>query len=304
MGLSYLPVLGMLAGLLLVAGVCGAVAALRGWDPGGTRRGEGGLRRRARRAVEELPAGWRANYRYLLVASVVLAIGTWAWTGWPAHGVVAGAGLAGLPFVLHPGGSARAQIERLDAVGEWLQQLVSVHGSGKPLEQTIRELTAVPVGVRREVDALARRLETGIPARRAYRAFADDMGDLIGDDLTMLLLDHAATRGPGLARVLEAKAASVARKAAGLRDVDAERAKSRANARRVSLFVLGVVAVALANPAYTAPYGTGPGQAGLLLLGTGFAGALMWLRKMARPRAEPRLLLTPAEREKRTGAGS
>lgn len=302
MGLSYLAVLGMLAGLLLVAGVCGAVAALRGWTP--ARRGGGGLRRRARRAVAELPAGWAANYRHLLAASVVLGVVVWAWTGWPVHGMVAAAGLAGLPFVLHPGGSARAQIERLDAVGEWLQQLVSVHGSGKPLEQTIRELTAVPEAVRGAVDALARRLEAGVPARQAYRGFADDMGDLIGDDISMLLLDHATTRGPGLARVLESKAASVAAKAAGLRDVDAERAKSRANARRVSLFVLAVVAVALANPGYTAPYGTGPGQGGLLLLGAGFAGALVWLRKMAQPRPEPRLLLTAAERETTAGARS
>ncbi|MFE5841975.1 type II secretion system F family protein [Streptomyces niveus] len=302
MSLSYLPFLGMLAGLLLVVGICGAVAALRGWGPRGS--GRGGVRRRARRAVAELPAGWRANYRHLCAASAVLGVVVWAWTGWPMHGVVAGAALAGLPFVLHPGGSARAQIDRLDAVGEWLQQLVSVHGGGKPLEQTIRELSTVPPAVRREVNALARRLESGIPARQAYRGFADDMGNLIGDDITMLLLDHAATRGPGLARVLETKAASVAAKAAGLRDVDAERAKSRANARRVSLFVLAVVAVALANPAYTAPYGTGPGQGGLLLLGAGFAGALVWLRRMAQPRPEPRLLLTAAERETTAGERS
>ncbi|WP_406349369.1 type II secretion system F family protein [Streptomyces sp. NBC_00144] len=294
---SYLSVLGMVAGLFVTLGVFGAVAVLRGWRPA-ARAGSGALKRRGRRALEELPEGWRSNYRYVLGASAVLCVLMWAWTGWPIHGLMAGAALAGLPFVLYPGGSAKAQIARTEAVAEWLQQLASVHSAGKPLEQTIRELDTVPPPIRVEVAALAGRLSSGIPVRDAYRGFADDMGEWIGDDIALLFLDHIKTRGQGLSRILAAKAVSVARKASDLQDIDAERAKSRANVRRVSIFAIVVVGVILANPSYSAPFGSPVGQGGLLVLAALFAGALVWLRKMAHLRPEPRLLLSAGEREK------
>ncbi|MER5696025.1 type II secretion system F family protein [Streptomyces mirabilis] len=295
---SSLAVAGMLAGALSAVGLAGLVAVLCGWQPGLRARRPGRIVRRARRAVEELPPGWRDNYRLLLACAAGAGVVMWALTGWPVHGLVAAAAVAGLPFVLHPGGSGRMEVARLEAIAEWLQQLASVRSGGKPLEATIVELDTVPGLLRSEVGRLADRLSSGIPARWAYRAFADDLGDRIGDDICQLFMDHVTTRGPGLARALAAQAASVARHASDLRDIDAERAKARAEARRVSLFAITVVGVILVNGTYSAPFATALGQLGLLVLGALFVLSLIWLRKMAEMDEEPRTLLSAEERAK------
>jgi len=297
MTLSYLSVLGMGAGAACALGGAGLIAVVRGWRPHAGRGGAGRLRGRMRQAVMELPAGWRDNYRLLLAVAAGAGIVMWAVTGWPVHGLLAAAAVAGLPFVLYPGGSGRAEVARLEALAEWLQQLASVRSGGKPLEATIVQLDTVPVLLRREVGALAARLSSGMPARHAYRALADDLADRIGDDVTQLFMDHVTSRGPGLARALAAQAVLVARQAADLRDIDAERAKARSEARRVSLFAIAVVGVILVNGSYAAPFATPLGQLGLLVLAVLFVLSLWWLRKMAEMDDEPRTLLPAGQRQ-------
>ncbi|RRR87004.1 type II secretion system F family protein [Streptomyces sp. RP5T] len=293
---SYLSALGMLAGAVVVLGLTGVVAALRGWQPAvrGVRAGR--VRGRLVRAVAELPPGWRDNYRLLLAGAAGVGVLMWAVTGWPVHGLLAFATVAGLPFVLYPGGSGRTEVARLEAIAEWLQQLASVRAGGKPLESTIVELDTVPALLEGPVSRLADRLSSGLPARWAYRGLADDLASRIGDDLAQLFMDHVTSRGPGLARALSAQAALVARQAADLRDIDAERAKARSEARRVSLFAIAVVAVILVNGSYAEPFATPIGQVGLLVLGALFVASLLWLRRMAVMEEEPRTLLTAEER--------
>lgn len=295
MSLSYLSVLGMGAGAACALGGAGLLAVARGWRPKARGRGAG-LRGRAARAVAELPPGWRDNYRLLLAAAAVAGVVMWAVTGWPVHGLLAAAIVAGLPFILHPGGSGRAEISRLEALAEWLQQLASVRSGGKPLEATIVALDTVPALLRHEVGALAG-LSSGVPARTAYRALADDLGDRVGDDIAQLFMDHVTSRGPGLARALTAQASLVARQAADLRDIDAERAKARSEARRVSLFAIAVVGAILLNGSYAAPFATPLGQLGLVVLAALFVLALLWLRRMAAMDAEPRTLLSAEQRQ-------
>ncbi|MFJ4895578.1 type II secretion system F family protein [Streptomyces sp. NPDC088788] len=296
MSVSYLSVLGMGSGAACALGAAGLVAVARGWRPKARGRGAR-VRGRAARAVAELPPGWRDNYRLLLAAAAVAGVVMWAVTGWPVHGLLAAAIVAGLPFILHPGGSGRAEISRLEALAEWLQQLASVRSGGKPLEATIVALDTVPALLRDEVGALAERLSAGVPARTAYRALADDLGDRVGDDIAQLFMDHVTSRGPGLARALTAQASLVARQAADLRDIDAERAKARSEARRVSLFAIAVVGAILLNGSYAAPFATPLGQLGLVVLAALFILALLWLRRMAAMDAEPRTLLSAEQRQ-------
>ncbi|MFG2463305.1 type II secretion system F family protein [Streptomyces sp. NPDC048523] len=295
---SYLSALGMLAGAIVALGLAGFVAALRGWRPAVRGARSGRVRGRLVRAVAELPPAWRDNYRLLLAGAAGAGALMWAVTGWPVHGLLAFAVVAGLPFVLYPGGSGRAEVARLEAIAEWLQQLASVRAGGKPLEATIVELDTVPALLQRPVGALADRLSSGMPARWAYRALADDLASRIGDDICQLFMDHVTSRGPGLARALSAQASLIARQAADLRDIDAERAKARSEARRVSLFAIAVVAVILVNGHYSEPFATPLGQLGLLVLGVLFAACLLWLRTMAQMEEEPRTLLTAEERAK------
>lgn len=306
------------AGASLVAGLCAAVAVLavagmvaawRGWTPHlrrpGTPRGR-------RRALDQLPGAWRERYRYLLGAAGVVAVVVWVFTGWPVHGLVAGTVVAGAPFVLHPGGSARARIERIEALAEWLHQLASLHVTGLPLEETIRGSAAsAPPGVRREVQMLATRLrpESGIPAAEAYRALADEMADGAVDHVVLLLLTHSRDRERGLSTALEALAESLGQQAADARSVEADRAKVRTSARWISFFVLGAVAVTMVNRSYTEPYGTSLGQGLLLVLAAAFAGLLVQMHRMAQADPEPRLLapsrpVSPGVPERSVGVGS
>jgi archaellum biogenesis protein FlaJ (TadC family) len=298
MSSSYLSVLGMVAGLLVVLGLAGLVAWWRGWSPASSRRrGKATWADRARRAVNELPTVWRENYRLLLIVAAVVGVLMWAITGWPVQALLAAAAVAGLPFVLYPGGSERLEVARLEALAEWLGQLASVRSGGKSLESAIVSLNNVPALLRRPVGALCERLAAGVPARQAYRLFADDLGSRIGDDIAQLFMDHVISRGAGLSDALAAQAALVHRQAAEVEDIDARRADSRAETRKVSLFVLAVVAFVLVNGAYWAPLANALGQLALLAMGALFVLLLWWLRKVAAMKPEPRTLLSPMERD-------
>ncbi|MBV7249285.1 type II secretion system F family protein [Streptomyces sp. MW-W600-10] len=290
-GLVLSAVLGVLLG---VGGLAGALASLRGRTV--LRRRNPG-RAQGRRLLEELPAPWRDNYRHLMTVAVVAAVLVWAMTGRPVHGLIAFGMLAGLPFLLFPGGSARAEIEQLEAFADWLQQLSSVIGAGKPLEQAVHgTLSTVPGLLRTPVEALVVRMGDGMPAAEAYRLFADDLASQSGDDVVQLFLMHTETRGRGLSRVIKQMAVNVSQKAKDLRSLDAERARSRRKSRNVTMFTLGVVVVGLTSSGYTAWYHTGPGQLGLFVVSAGIVGSLIWLRKTAQVKAEPRLLRTAEER--------
>ncbi|MFG2885729.1 type II secretion system F family protein [Streptomyces sp. NPDC048297] len=298
MSSSYLSALGMVAGLLVVLGLSGLVAWWRGWSPSSSsRRGKPTLADRARQAVAELPAVWRDNYRLLLVVAAVVGVLMWVITGWPVQALLAATAVAGLPFVLYPGGSERLEVARLEALAEWLGQLASVRSGGKSLETAIVSLDNVPALLRRPVNVLAERLASGVPARQAYRLFADDLDSRIGDDIAQLFMDHVISRGAGLSDALGAQAALVRRQAAEVEDLEARRADSRAETRKVSLFVFAVVAFVLVNGSYWAPLANALGQLALLAMGGLFALLLWWLRKVAAMKPEPRTLLGAKERE-------
>ncbi|MEU5825614.1 hypothetical protein [Streptomyces sp. NPDC047803] len=279
--------------IVAVAALARAVASLRrGEVVRGPRKRRGGPG-----LLAELPPVWRDNYRFLLSAALVASVVVWAVAGRPVHGLIAFAGVAGLPFLLFPGGSARAEVEQLEAFSDWLQQLSSVLAAGKPLEvaipgsmSTTPELLRVPVG------RLSQRLADGVPAAQAYRLFADDLASNTGDEISMVFQMHTQARGRGLANVIKEMAFNKSDKAKALRKLDSERARTRRKARNVTVLTLAVIALGLTSVSYTDWYRTASGQLGLMVVGAMVAGSLVWMRKTARNRPEPRLLRTAAER--------
>ncbi|WP_425824631.1 type II secretion system F family protein [Streptomyces fractus] len=276
-----------------VAALARAVKVLRGREVGRgpvKRRGGPGL-------LADLPPVWQANYRLLFSAAVVTAVLVWAIAGRPVHGLIAFAAVAGLPFLLFPGGSARTEVEQLEAFSDWLQQLSSVLASGKPLEVAIpSSLSTVPELLRAPVTRLSQRLADGVPAAQAYRLFADDLGSNTGDEIVMVFQMHTQARGRGLANVVKEMAFNKSDKAKALRKLDSDRARTRRKARNVTVLTLGVIALGLTSVSYTDWYRTAPGQLGLTMVAVGVAGSLVWMRKTARNKPEPRLLRTAAER--------
>jgi Flp pilus assembly protein TadB len=293
----------------LLAGVCAVVAVLasaagvafaRGWQPGSSRPARPATR--GQRTLAALPAAWRRRYRNLVALAAGVGLLVWVVTGWPVHGLLAAAVVAGLPFTLLPDGDNKAHIARLEGLADWLQQIAGVHVVGLSLEQTIRtSAKSAPETVREPVQQLAARLENGWPAESAYAHLGHELGDGMADHAVLLLQSHARHRGAELSNALQWLALSVSEQVADLREVEAERARTRTSARLISLFMIAFITVLLINRDYTAPYGTVQGQALLMLFGGGFAFLLFRLHRMVRPVPQPRLMSgtegTEAERE-------
>jgi Flp pilus assembly protein TadB len=288
--ISELALAAALFAVLATVAVIALVREIRGRtpDPLKPRRQ---VATRLRRARAELPEKWQARWRYLVTIAGVVTLGVWAYTGWPVHGLLAGAAVLGLPFVLNPGVSAQARIERLEALAQWLNHLAGVHTAGIGLPATIRASAKnAPAPIAANVRALSERLRAGMEAHDAFDLFAAEMADGVFDHVVLLLQSHAVYKGPGLADALEALAVTIHQQAADARDVEADRAKVRKSARMVSIVVLIVVLGCMLNQGWSGWYQTPVGQVVLALLGGGFAWTLMLLRRIARTAPDPRLI--------------
>ncbi|MFJ2008017.1 type II secretion system F family protein [Streptomyces chartreusis] len=290
MTISELALIAALFAVLAVVALITVVREIRGRvpDPLKPRRQ---FAVRAQRARAELPEKWQSRWRYLVTTAVIVTLGVWAYTGWPIHGLLAGAAVLGMPFVLNPGTSGQARIERLEALAQWLNHLAGVHTAGIGLPATIRSSAKnAPAPIAANVRALSERLRSGMEAHDAFDLFADEMADGVFDHVVLLFQSHAVYKGPGLADALEAMAVTIHQQAADARDVEADRAKVRKSARMVSIVVLIVVLGCMLNEAWSGWYQTPAGQIVLALLGGGFAWTLLMLRRIARSTPDPRLI--------------
>lgn len=287
---SELALVAALCAVLAVVAVITAVREIRGRVPDPLKP-QRHFSVRVQRARAELPQKWQDRWRYLVTTAAVVTLGVWAYTGWPIHGLLAGAAVIGLPFVLNPGTSGQARIERLEALAQWLNHLAGVHTAGIGLPATIRSSAKnAPAPIAASVRALSERLRTGMEAHDAFDLFADEMADGVFDHVVLLFQSHAVYKGPGLADALEAMAVTIHQQAADARDVEADRAKVRKSARMVSIVVLIVVLGCMLNEAWSGWYQTPAGQIVLALLGCGFAWTLLMLRRIARTTPDPRLI--------------
>lgn len=290
MTVAELSLVGALSAVLAVVALITLVREARGRvsDPFRPRRQ---VASRVRQARAELPEKWQARWRYLVIIAAVVTFAVWAYTGWPVHGLLAGAAVLGMPFVLNPGTSAQVRIERLEALAQWLNHLAGVHTAGIGLPATIRASAKnAPAPIAASVRALSERLRTGMEAHDAFDLFAGEMADGVFDHVVLLFQSHAVYKGPGLADALEAMAVTIHQQAADARDVEADRAKVRKSARLVSIVICIVVLGCMLNEAWSAWYQTPAGQFVLTVLGGGFAWTLMLLRRIARTAPDPRLI--------------
>ncbi|WP_233289965.1 type II secretion system F family protein [Kitasatospora sp. MBT66] len=301
--LSLESLAGAFCGLVAVLGLILAIAGLmRRPAPASRRRGP--LERKARTLLgldnPDSRRAWWAQDRTRVLGSLVVGIAVWPITGWLLGAVLVTVALLGLPWMLQPGKGAKNQIVRLEALEEWVRRLSSIHTAGASLESAVTaSLRTVPKPIQEPVTHLSSRLKSGWPAARAYEAFADDLDDATADQVAALFKLHAQDRGSGLSTALEALAGSVAEQVRMRRQVEADRAKPRTNARWVTAFCLLIFGLAVMSGSYTEPYSSVMGQLVLVLLAVCFVGALLWMRSMAASRPTPRFL-TGVDR---TGSG-
>ena len=272
-----------LAGGLIVAGILGAIAALR---PIPTDQATPPRDSRLMRRVRAVPARTRLLAAAGLIVGMLLAL----LTGWLVAVLVVPAAVLGLPFLVGaPPETAR--INRLEAMAEWTRNLAGVLTVGVGLEQAlVATLRSTPEPIKAEVSRLVARLRARWSTEDALRVFADELDDATGDLVAAYLILGARRRGSGLASVLQGLAESVAEDVTARRKIEADRAKPRSNARTVTLISAGVLILLALNGQFMAPYATPLGQVIVTVLLTGYGASLIWLRRMSLGQPLPRFL--------------
>lgn len=289
-------VLAALSGALLVSGLILGVRAFVSPPP---RRPTGPPRWLTRAAQRALRGGGRSRaeqrrYQIMLVVSLLAGAVTWLASGLPVLGLVVGAAVPGVPWLLAGGQAERRAIARVEAIGEWTRRLRDVAGTGAGLQAAIVSAAGTaPPAIAEQAGMLAARLQAGWNGRQALLAFADEIDDSVCDQIVAALLLHLRDRGEKLGAVLSALSDAAAKEVSMRKEADAERASARLSIRFMVAFTVLVVVVAAFSGDYMAPYATTGGQALMAILAILFVLLLVWVRVMTRPARLPRLLSPP-----------
>jgi tight adherence protein B len=240
---------GLVAGLLgglLGLGVLLAVAGWRGALPARRpSRGRGRLE--------------RLNVR--VAVAVAFAFAAFALTRWPVAAVAAAALGWSLPTLAGARAKRRHDVERIEAIARWAEQLRDTMTAAAGLHEAIGVTARVaPLPIRPEVEALARRLRHQ-PLTVAARQFAAEVANPAGDHVAVALVLASDRHGARLAEVL-GQVASATRAEAALRvRVETQRARTHNQAQLISSVIGAVVLVYIVlNRGYLAPFGTPVGQ--------------------------------------------
>jgi Flp pilus assembly protein TadB len=282
------PLVAAVAAIAIIGGLFLIAAGLRKVPIDATSAGTATSATLAR--LTGLHRRWTRRTRILIVVGLAVGVVAALVKGWIVAVVVAPAACAGIPALLD-GGEQKDVIVRLKAMEGWVRALANGLAAGIGLEQAIRRsLKSCPQAIRPEVTTLVSRLQDW-PTGQALRAFADDLNDATGDLIVSSQLLAAERRGRGLTEILNGLATTVAEEVKIRESIEADRAKPRTIARTVTLLSLIIVGgLLLFSGSYVEPYGTPIGQPILAALIGAFAGALLWMKRMARGTPTPRFL--------------
>jgi len=215
---------------------------------------------------------------------------TLAVTRWPVAMIAAALAVLFLPAII----STRAPRERaavLEGLEQWTRRLSDMLTASRGLEDALEaSARQAPAAIAPAVQALARRLAARAPAETALRAFAADIGDPAGDRIAAALIIATGRRGGSVREVLNALAGMLARDVATRREIEADRAQHRTTVKWLTLFVVGFTVFAILNRAYSAPYGTLPGQIVMALVVALYGAGLGWLHHLGSVPAPGRFL--------------
>ena len=253
-----------LSGLLVSGGVVMAVAAVRG--VGIRPAGSPPVRPSPRPRITRLHVG------ALAAGVLVLLI-----TGWPVAALATVGTVAFIPKVLGGGKASKQVITTSEALADWTRRLADLIGSGaagSTREALRRSLSSAPEPIAPAVTNLVTRMgPQGVEP--ALRQFADEVGDPAADRIAMVLILRERNGGPGLAEVLTALATDLDDRSRMVREVEAERAKPRANMRTIVVVTLVLVfGMTLFARTFLSGYSTPLGQVALLVVVAIFGTAL------------------------------
>ncbi|MFE4703115.1 type II secretion system F family protein [Streptomyces sp. NPDC056738] len=279
----------LLSGMTLVAGLVGVVAGVVGTTA--PRRAP--LRRRWQARHHGLQSeDARLRRGTLAAAGSVVFVAVWLVSGNFVGGVLLGAAVVGVPWLISPGQLAKERIGQLEGLSEWTQRLAGLLRLGMGLEQAmITSRQGAPEELAGQIANLSDRLRLGWRPQEALRAFAEELDDVTADKVVAALVLSVNDRGPGLAQALEDLSGTVREEVAKKRAIEADRAKPRTTVRWMTIITVGVVVAGFFVPSYTRPYSTLLGQLVLAFLTAGFIGVLALMRQLGSFRRIPRFLI-------------
>ncbi|MEU3795951.1 type II secretion system F family protein [Streptomyces fructofermentans] len=282
---------GLLSGMAVMGGLIGIVVGVVGTTA--PRRALLRKRWQAVHAGKGQSAGVRLRRRTLTGMAIVVFVTVWLVSGNFVGGVLLGATVVGVPWLINPAPVAQARIGQLEALSEWTQRLAGLLRLGMGLEQAmVTSRQGAPEDLAPQIVNLSDRLRLGWRPEGALRAFAGELNDVTADKVVAALVLSVNDRGPGLAQALEDLAGTVRDEVARKRSIEADRAKPRTTVRWMTIITVGVVVAGFFVPSYTKPYSTLLGQLVLAFLTAGFIGVLALMRQMGAFRRIPRFLIT------------
>ncbi|MFD3373697.1 MULTISPECIES: type II secretion system F family protein [unclassified Streptomyces] len=282
---------GLLSGMAVIGGLIGIVAGAVGTTA--PRRAPLRQRWQALRAGKDQGEDVRLRRRTLAVLAVVVFMTVWLVSGNFVGGVLLGAAVVGVPWLISPAQMAQERIGQLEALSEWTQRLAGLLRLGMGLEQAmVTSRRGAPEELAPQIVNLSDRLRLGWRPQGALGAFAEELDDVTADKVVAALILSVNDRGPGLAQALEDLAGTVRDEVAKRRAIEADRAKPRTTVRWMTIITVGIVVAGFFVPSYTQPYSTLLGQLVLAFLTAGFIGVLALMRQLGAFRRIPRFLIT------------
>ncbi|GAA1370210.1 type II secretion system F family protein [Catellatospora chokoriensis] len=219
-----------------------------------------------------------------MAVALAAAVLVGAVTRWPVGALLSALAVYALPVALGGDRGARQALARTEAVATWAEMLRDNLSAATGLEQTI-VLTApyVPEAIRPQVADLAAAVRLGQRLPAALDVLRERIDDRTGR-LVVRALSQASQRQSRQLAELLTELAGRARSRASLRlRIAPGHARIRTNARIIVGFTLAMAAgLALARPAFLAPYDDALGQLVLLVVGAAFAAGLTGIARLAR----------------------
>jgi tight adherence protein B len=283
-------VLAAAIGLLAVGGIFMIIRGLRRSEVHAPRRGETIVGAWAR--LTHRPAGNAGRRRdALLLSGLVAGFAVAAWSGWLVAIIAIPIVVLGLPYLLSLPKPRDMQL--LEALDRWVRSLTATLATGKSVTDALRiSRRTAPKAIATEIGLLVARLNNRWETGDALRRFADDLDSADADGVVAALI-LAANRGAnGASATLHALADSIQAQLKGRRVIESERAKPYVVVRQVTVISIATFGlVFVLNPAYFEPYRTPLGQVILSVLVCLYLSALILLRRRARQRPRPRILI-------------
>lgn len=241
------------------------------------------------------------RWQHMLIAASG-GVAAAAFTGWPVLLVLVPAAIWTLPSALGPDRESAAWVERAEACAGFAEMLRDTLAAAAGLQQAVAAAAAVPpAAIAGPLRTLADDLRLGVRLAPALAKLADTLADPIADRICGTLI-HASTRpAKNLAPVLGMLAADAREQALTMRNMMAERTRTRTAVRTITGVIFAVLSILLAADAeYLDPFGTVLGQLDLAVAGGLFAIGFAWLRRMTQP-VVPQRFLTRLDRLEKTG---